>query len=156
MRFSVGKTAAHKRPGTRSVSRIERVNIEGYSIATTRPRRDFNCFVHTRAHSSFVNLPHGDETDSELLNEFTLARIHVAGTDMRTESRVELWSKTSQVYQFRCAISEDYRQWHSVNISRRRSLRYVHISVRIKPDQPRSFILLPAVCREARNRTNGD
>src|SRR2546423_866754 len=155
VRLAVRESAAHDRAGARRDDGVERVNVERDVVARVGLRRNRDGLVHARAHPALVNLAHGEEPYAEFLYKLALARVNVPRADVRAEARVELGREAFDVGQLRRAVTEEYRERHAVNVSRRRRLRRVHVCVRVEPDEADRLFALAVERRDARDRADG-
>src|SRR5688572_6051588 len=145
MTFAVSRAAAFGRSHARSVERIDKIHIHRDVKPGGIQRCDLDGFSYDVWKSALIQFAHGEHTDADTLDEFTLARINAARADDRHIFRQNLWRESGDVRQLTRALAEKRRKRHPVDVSRRGRLRGVHIGVCVQPDDTDSLIELAII-----------
>src|SRR5207237_9311348 len=129
------ESAAHQRSRARRVTRVQHIDIKRYRIPGSSVSGDRDRLVHAGTKAALVDLAHGKKPYGQFADQLALARIDVAPSNMCANIGFEFWRKAPDVHQFRSSPSEQRRQRHAMNVTRRSCFWRIHLGVRVKVNQ---------------------
>ena len=153
---AIGGAAAHRRAHAGSIFRVDPIHVERDVVAGGAAAGHAQRLFDDGAHAALINIAHGEDFDAGAENVFFFRGVHIAHAHQHAIFRRDFRRKSENIGEIRRPQAGDGRQRHAVNVAAGRSLRRIHVAVRVNPDEPCFLVLPPVEFGDAGHATGSD